>query len=225
MPAFDLKLVPYLWTVRPDSAAVDFASEMAADGEQHQLLWQTANLLPICEFNVSAHEPKLTTSNNISDLVRDVEVVRVMESGTDHYMAMLTGEKSGPRGIAYAGGRATDVWVRSNQARSAQTIAHELEHSLNRWHAPCGVPADQDPDYPFRDGSTGAWGIDTRSGQEVLVSPLTADLMGYCHPAWIGPYHLRRRRVTITDMQRMSPHLRPRRFSSPAARTTTASRS
>jgi len=189
MPAFDLTLVPALWTVRPDSAALDLAREMAAEGEDHRLLWDAANLLPIGEFNVSAHEPILTSSNSVDDLILAATVVQVIESGTGHYMALLTGERRGANGIAEISGRASAVAVDvAREDLYAYVIAHEIGHNFSLRHAPCGV-VGTDPAYPYSDGWAGAWGIDTASGQNVLVPPSAPDLMGYCYPAWISDYH------------------------------------
>ncbi len=53
-------------------------------------------------------------------------------------------------------------------------------------HSPCGNPPFIDPDFPYQDGSSGAWGYDHRNDQ--LVNPEKPDLMGYCEPRWISDY-------------------------------------
>ncbi len=190
MPTFGLTVVPFLWRTRPDSTAVDLAMEMAADPEGHRLLWETSNLLPVGELTVAAHEPVLTSSNDSDALLDEVGAVRVMEGGRGYYMAALSGEATGAWGVAWIPGWTSYVRLGvSSQPEEAMTIAHELGHNLSLYHAPCGVGATLDRAYPFPDGSTGAWGVDSRSGESVLVPETTADFMSYCEPAWIGDYH------------------------------------
>jgi hypothetical protein len=68
------------------------------------------------------------------------------------------------------------------------TMAHELGHALGRPHAPCGGVAGPDPNFPYSDGSLGAWGYDMRT--KTLLEPNShSDLMGYCDEAWISDYN------------------------------------
>lgn len=190
MPTFGLTVVPFLWRTQPDSTAIDLAAEMAANPEGHRLLWETIDLLPVDDLSVEAHEPVLTSSNDSDALLDEVGAVRVMEGGRGYYMAALSGEATGAWGVAWIPGWTSYVRLGvSSQPEEALTIAHELGHNLSLFHAPCDVGATLDPAYPFSDGSTGAWGIDSRSGEAVLVPATTADFMSYCVPAWIGDYH------------------------------------
>ncbi|MDE2982713.1 MAG: hypothetical protein OXU74_16100 [Gemmatimonadota bacterium] len=190
MPTFNLTVVPFLWSPRPDSTAIDLAAEMAANPEGHRLLWETIDLLPVDDLSIEAHEPVLTSSNDSDALLDEVGAVRVMEGGRGYYMAALSGEATGAWGVAWIPGWTSYVRLGvSSQPEEALTIAHELGHNLSLFHAPCDVGATLDLAYPFPDGSTGAWGIDSRSGEAVLVPATTADFMSYCVPAWIGDYH------------------------------------
>ena len=109
-------------------------------------------------------------------------------------MATLSGEATGPWGVAYIPGWTSFVRLGTGTGVPAEalTIAHELGHNMRLWHAPCGTGSTLDPAYPFGDGSTGAWGLDSRSGRDVLVPTTTADLMSYCVPAWVGDYNFSR---------------------------------
>jgi hypothetical protein len=68
---------------------------------------------------------------------------------------------------------------------SPATAVHEVGHLHGRLHAPCDV-SDADPNYPFKDGSTGVWGYDLI--KEALKSPDLADFMGYCPDVWASAY-------------------------------------
>ncbi len=70
------------------------------------------------------------------------------------------------------------------------TMAHELGHALGRNHANCsqgGSISGVDPNYPYQNGSIGAWGYDLNAKQ--LKNPSQfKDFMGYCNPDWISDY-------------------------------------
>ena len=191
MPTFDLTVVPFVWENGPDSTAVRMAEAMAADPEGHRLLWETHDLLPVGDIAVSAHDPVLTSTNSGDDLLEQVGVIRALEGGSGYYMATLSGEATGPWGVAYIPGRTSYVRLGTGTGLPAEglTVAHELGHNLSLWHAPCGTRATLDAGYPHEDGSIGSWGIDWRSGSHVLVPPTVSDMMSYCVPAHVGDYH------------------------------------
>lgn len=181
MPPFNLTLIPFLWTDDPDSTIIDTVLAMAADPENHALLWDTRMLLPVRELSVTAHEPVLSSTDSPWRLFYQTEAIRALEGGRGHYMGMLAGETDGPLGLAYAPGRV------SFSIPDPSVIAHELGHNMNLLHAPCGGPRSLDPGFPQIDGSVGAWGYDIRRGRG-LVNPFTSDLMSYCDPHWISEY-------------------------------------
>ena len=192
MPVLDLTMIPLIWTLAPDSSVITAVTEMAADPENHEMLWDTRTLLPIGDLKVTAHEPVATSEGHVSNILTTYAggawlhiagVIRVMEGGTGHYMTILSSATGGhPGGLANLGGRASFAGFR------AETIAHELGHNMSLRHAPCGTAAGIDPAYPNTDGTIGAWGYDFRDGGR-LFPPHSYDLMGYCHPTWIGNYH------------------------------------
>ena len=190
MPTFNLTVVPFLWRSSPDSAAVRRTAEMAADPEGHGLLRDLRDLMPVGDLSVQAHEPVWTTSNDSDALLDEVGVVRHMEGGTGYWMAALSGEATGAWGVAWIPGRTSYVRLgRATVPEEASTLAHELGHNMRLWHAPCGVRAVVDPTYPHDGGAIGAWGLDSRSGRDVLVPPTVSDLMSYCDPNWISEYN------------------------------------
>lgn len=189
MPRFDLTLVPFIWRTRPDSTAVDLAREMARDPEGHRLLWDTRTLLPVRDIAVRAHPP-VVTSKNSDELLDEVSAIRALEGGTGYWMGVLSGEATGAWGVAWIDGWTSYMrFGVVSQAEEALTVAHELGHSMSLYHAPCGTRTVLDRAYPYPGAEVGNWGLDTRSGQDVLVPPTWTDLMGYCVPAWVSEYN------------------------------------
>ena len=185
VPLFDLTLIPFIWSETQDSSIVELIDEMAADPENHNLLSDTRDLLPVRDLTVTAHDPVLTSSNNGYVLISEVAAIRAMEGGTGHYMAMMSTDdisREGPAGIARRSGRYSFL-----APYRPSLVAHELGHNLSLRHAPCGAAGGPDPSYPYPDGSSGTWGYDFRA--ESLVSPSTPDLMSYCGPRRISDYH------------------------------------
>lgn len=80
----------------------------------------------------------------------------------------------------------------TNPGRAAGTFAHEIGHNLSLWHAPCGNPANVDPNFPYLGGSIGVWGYRASTGEVVPAD--APDLMSYCGGGseWISDYHFER---------------------------------
>lgn len=181
VPPMDLTLIPFFWNEQPDSTILTAVQAMAADPENHPLLWDTRTMLPVRELAVTAHEPVLSSDNDVRTLFRQTEAIQALEGGGGHYMGMLAGEHTGPRGIGRAPGKV------AFSVPDPRIMAHELGHNMNLLHAPCGRPRQLDPGFREIDGSIGAWGYDFRDGRG-LVDPFTSDLMSYCDPHWISDY-------------------------------------
>ena len=194
-PLFDLTLIPFLWTEDPDLAILTITSGMAAEPEAHELLGDTRTLLPVGTMDVKAHEPVLHSTKYAGlSMLRETAAIRAMEGAHGHYLGMIShsGGKGGG-GFANLGGKVAVAGPKS------AVIAHELGHTLNLLHAPCGhFLQGVDPSFPYPDGSSGAWGYDFRNNGR-LVSPDTPDLMSYCGGTtnfrgrtgnqWISDYH------------------------------------
>ena len=180
MPPFDLTLVPFLWTGAPeDSSIVAEVESAAADPDGHVAFSRTRTWLPVDDFEISAHAPVLSSSNNSSELVDQVEVIWALEGGTGYYMATMAPPITGSSGSARTPGRASFSLV------PGPTL-HELGHNMSLRHAPCGNAAGPDPSFPTTDASIGVWGYDFDSGE--LVGPRVTDIMSYCG-GWISDYH------------------------------------
>ena len=140
MPVFDLTVIPFIWSERPDSSIVDLARAMAADPDNHEMLRDTRTLLPVGDMEVSAHEPVLTSTNDAFRLHNETEAIRAMEGGTHHYyMGMMDAPTTGASGLG--------SWsTRSVFSQPASLlIAHEVGHALRLPHAPCGSARGVDP--------------------------------------------------------------------------------
>ena len=180
MPLFDLTLIPFVWSHTQGSSIVDLIGAMAADPENHEMLWDTRTLLPVGTLDVKAHEPVLSSSNSAFAILDETKAIRAMEGGSGHYMGMMAGPVTGTAGVAFLAGRS------SFSIPHASNIAHELGHNMNLQHAPCGTTGDAS--YPYPDGSIGTWGYDFRDGGS-LVHPARPDLMSYCVvDQWISDY-------------------------------------
>jgi len=182
MPVLDLTVIPFLWSVDPDSAILGQTAGMAADPHGHELLYDTRTLLPVGALEVTAHAPVLTSSNDVLGLIRETSAILTLEAGGGHWMGMMSGPLSGrARGVAYRPGRV------SASVPDSTVIAHELGHNMSLSHAPCGGAFGTDPAFPYPGGSSGVWGYDFEGGG--LVRPSRPDMMSYCDPNWVSDYH------------------------------------
>ena len=184
VPAFDLTVVPFLWTDDPDYSTAERVERMNPDDP---LLWKTRTLLPIedAAMNVTVHSRVWTsfdpTPEASAQLLQELEALRVAEGGAGHYWGVLRGDGRG--------GRANLPGWNSVSTLHEDVIAHELGHNLSLRHAPCDLPPwdPGNPSYPYPDGRIGGSGFDSREGR--LLPALTPDIMGYCQSQWIGDYH------------------------------------
>lgn len=200
VPPLDLTLVPFLWTPYPDWTLADYAAGLSPDDELFRLTRET---LPVGDLHLNVREPVWTSvaseaKNTISILV-EVFVVRILDGARGHYMGILPASER--VGVAVIPG---SIGV---SALNGLIIAHELGHNMNLKHAPCGGPAGVDPDYPYVDGTTGAWGYDVLSGS--LVSPRNYDLMSYCLPGWISDFHFVKALIYRRSVETPVPAARP----------------
>ena len=182
MPDFELTVIPFLYTEDPDSSVLDHVDEMESDEEDHELLHYTYDLLPIEEMSVEGHDPVEIDTENLYHVLSRTDAIRAAESGSGYWKGLMEKERWGLLGLAWVGGTTSasvpDGWV----------MAHELGHNLSLLHAPCGGPGGVDPDYPYKDGSIGAWGYDHR-GDSLIDKDEAKDLMAYCAQVWVSDYH------------------------------------
>ena len=186
VPPMEVTVVPVLNASAPDSSIFEWVTDVTKDSHIVSMLrWA----FPFSEFSARTRETyvtsrDLTTGDGQWGLVLDLEAVRSAENGTGYYYGTALSKTGLVRGIARLGG-----WVSMGKPLVTE-LAHEVGHSLNLSHAPCGDAGSPDPDFPYPGGSIGVWGYDFRDG--TVVSRGAADVMGYCHPAWISDFSYRK---------------------------------
>ena len=182
MPPLPLTVVPFLEEGSPDYTVIDVAQALREHGLAHPLLRTTNDLLPLNGLNLTVHEPVWASSVSGSALLGVVTAIRNAEGGTGYWLGMVgyADSRVAGVGVANVGG-----WTAVSEPDS-HTIAHELGHAMNLWHAPCGGADRPDPWFPDPHAHIGSWGYDRRHG--VLVPPHSRDIMSYCSPWWIGEF-------------------------------------
>ena len=184
VPPLYLTLVPFVSTADNNREAEVFVAGATPD---HDLFFELNTLLPVGVFEVTSHPSVTVSSNDIFDMLDEMDRIRVLEEGTGHWMG-LNANPAGASGVAYLGANPDPNHGKiSVSLLSVGTIAHELGHNLNLRHADCGDPALLDQTFPYDNARTGVWGYDPRDGGS-LMPPDLADLMSYCDPSWVSDY-------------------------------------
>ncbi|WP_428277985.1 hypothetical protein [Candidatus Palauibacter sp.] len=204
VPAMELTVVPVLNAAEPDSSIFQSVTDLTKDSHVVSMLrWA----FPFSAFEARARETYITSLDLTTDagqigLLRELEAVRNSESGTGYWYGTALSKTGLVRGVAMLAGPI------SMGKPLAGELAHEVGHSLNLQHTPCGGAGGVDPSFPYRDGGIGAYGYDFREG--VVVTPDARDVMGYCQSyAWLSDYHYQRvlahHRAAARDVSNGSP--------------------
>ena len=135
MPVLHLTVIPFLYNADPHWEVVETVEAMEADPEGHELLWHTHTLLPIGDFELTAHAPVLTSTSydEWGPILGETEAIRAIEGGSGHYMGTMS--RPGREGQAGRAQRPGRVFI---SRLNPTTMAHELGHNLSLYHAPCG---------------------------------------------------------------------------------------
>ena len=197
VPPMEVTVVPVLNAAAPDSSIFISVTDVTKDSHVVSMLrWA----FPFSEFSARTRETYVTSRDLTTDegqwgLILDLEAVRSAENGTGYYYGAALSKTGLVRGRARLGG-----WVSMGKPLVTE-LAHEVGHSLDLSHAPCGDAGNPDPDFPHAGGQIGAWGYDFRDG--TVVHRGVADVMGYCHPAWISDFSYRK----VLDHRRATDRL------------------
>ena len=130
-----------------------------------------------------------------SSALNELRQLRLMEIGagntTRFYFGVVRRSGGGVAGIGYVPGFAAIGWDSASQW--PRTMSHELGHNFSRPHAPCGGPANPDPNYPYGGGLLGPIPLmDSIPAAIDILSPNgLADIMGYCSGVWFSDYNYR----------------------------------
>ncbi|MXX33470.1 MAG: hypothetical protein F4107_12780 [Gemmatimonadetes bacterium] len=185
VPPFELTVVPVLYSGNPDSSIFAWTDSIAADSPQVGLLRHS---FPFAEFSATTRDSyitslDLTKEDNTWPLVLELEVAYHAEQATGYWYAVADSDEGYVRGIARLNG-----WVSFGKPWDTE-LAHEVGHTLDLKHAPCGGALGVEPDFPYPNGSIGVWGYDFRDGS--VVSPNDRrDIMGYCYEkGWLSDYY------------------------------------
>ena len=188
-PPYRLILVPTIFRARPDSSVFDWTDGVTPDSE-HMRLGRT--ILPVGAIEVEGHEGYTTSLDlrsfgNWSRWLAEIRVLYEEEGRRGYYYGVVassaTFSRAGIANIGYPVSVGVDVDF-------VQT--HEVGHTMNLYHAPCGGAGGPDRNYPYDGGSIGVWGYDIAGGR-LLDPELYRDVMGYCFQnIWISDYQFDR---------------------------------
>ena len=185
VPPMDLVVVPVLEATQPDSSIFEWVNNIADDSPEVGLFRHS---FPFGEFRARTRESYITSLDLTDEddqwlLVLELEAVRTLENGSGYWYGAAASKNGVVRGRARLA-----AWVSIGKAWDTE-LAHEVGHTLGLRHAPCGGALGTDPDFPYPNGSIGAFGYDFRDG--TVVSPASRrDIMGYCYEqGWLSDYY------------------------------------
>jgi len=185
VPPLELTVVPVLYAENPDSSIFAWTDSIAHDSPQVGLFKYS---FPFSEFSATTRDSyvtslDLTDEDNTWPLILELEVAYHAEEATGYWYGVADSEEGYVRGIARLNG-----WVSFGKPWDTE-LAHEVGHTLDLLHAPCGGALGVEPDFPYLNGSIGVWGYDFRDGS--VVSPGSRrDIMGYCYEkGWLSDYY------------------------------------
>ena len=156
VPPLELTVVPVLYAEKPDSSIFAWTDSIADDSPQVGLFKYS---FPFAEFRATARDSyvtslDLTDEDNQWLIVLELEVVYHAEEATGYWYAVADSDDGYVRGRARLNG-----WVSFGKTWDTE-LAHEVGHTLDLQHAPCGGALFTDPGFPYSNGSIGMWGYE-----------------------------------------------------------------
>ena len=187
-PVYRIILVPTISLPAPDSAVFNWTDGVNPDSEQMRL---GRTILPVMDMEVEVHET-YTTSLDLRSFgnwflwLNEIGLLYEDEGRRGYYYGVVS---SGLLGVAGIANLAYPVSVGSDVD---YVYTHEVGHTMNLFHAPCGGAGGPDPNYPYDGGSIGVWGYDIAESR-LLDPDAYWDVMGYCFSrVWISDYQFDR---------------------------------
>ncbi len=186
LPVYRIILVPTISRPAPDSAVFDWVDGVNPESEQMRL---SRTILPVGDMDVEVRET-YTTSLDLRNFGNwwywrnEIGVLYEQEGRRGYYYGVTSVlDTAGIANIGYPVSVGSDVDF---------VYTHEVGHTMNLWHAPCGGAGGPDPRYPYENGSIGVWGYDMAEG--MLLDPAQyTDVMSYCFDhIWISDYQFDR---------------------------------
>jgi hypothetical protein len=160
-----------------------------------QYLDRTQRMYPLPGYDATVHQVYTTTTaaplqsddanGAWNTILSEMFALQVTEgSERQYYGVVRIGYQSGIAGLGFIGLPVAIGYDRPDDR--GRVAAHELGHTWNRLHAPCGNPPGSDPNFPHAGGIIGRIGYDIVQG--ALKPRITPDIMGYCVDPWISDY-------------------------------------
>ena len=186
-PPYRIILVPTVSLPDPDSSVFEWTDGVDRDSEQMRM---SRTILPVGEMEVEVRETYFTNldlRNAPWGSWRDeIGILYEQEGRRGYYYGVVGEPRYGVRGIANI------AYPVSVGTGVDYVYTHEVGHTMNLWHAPCGGAGGPDPRYPHENGSIGVWGYDV-AGKWLVDPGIYKDVMSYCFERmWISDYHFDR---------------------------------
>jgi hypothetical protein len=186
-PPLAITLVPVRQT------ATDLLGDVTASNRR-EYLDLASRMYPLPTYNARVRDVYTTDAPALEaddanggwiTVLNEIAALRATDPESRHYYGVVRiGYSSGLAGLGFIGvGAAIGYDEPSDRARVA---AHELGHTWDRQHAPCGNPSGPDPNFPYPNGRIGRIGWDQLTGS--LKPRELPDVMGYCASPWISDY-------------------------------------
>jgi hypothetical protein len=162
-----------------------------------QLVETARRMFPLSSIETAVRSA-YTTSIVLNDdpttwnqVLSEIDGLRVAEGSPETYYGVArVDDQINLLGTAFL---ATPTAIGTDNSEYVRKVlAHELGHTWNQLHTPCGGPAPStiDPNYPYGIG-IGVYGFDVGAG--ILKPPSASDIMGYCWTdPWISDYTYKR---------------------------------
>ena len=187
-PVYRIILVPTISLPAPDSSVFEWTDGVNPDSEQMRM---SRTILPVGAMEVEVHETYTTNLDlqpfgNWFRWRNEIGLLYEYEGRRGYYYGVVGEPTFGVRGIANL------AYPVSVGTGVDYVYTHEVGHTMNLYHAPCGGAGGPDPNFPYSEGSIGIWGYDI--AERRLVDPgRYKDVMSYCFDnMWISDYHFNR---------------------------------